>query len=162
MCLFIASLKAVNGTQNNTYILHNFHPDFPDMLVMGAQNLPLFSGTPQLHGWSATLSIHAGNHPLPPPGVFNWHYLQCVILCFGTQQYRDIVNIYFSVLPFKTASDEDDESDGSFDDMNPPYPSYHFDRFLQRRSDHIQALEHHNEILQWASSIPSGNPDEGM
>ena len=143
--------------KNNTYTLHNFH-DSPNMLIYGVVNAKqeLFQHSPQLHGHSATLSIHSGNHPLPPPGVFNWHYLQCVILRFGTQQYRDLVNIYFSVCPFKTASDDaDDESDGSFDDMNPPYPSYQFDQLLQ-------ASEHRNKVLQWASSIPSGNPDEEM
>jgi hypothetical protein len=134
MCLFIASLKAVNGTQNNTYIAHNFHPELPDMLITGSENLPVFVGTPQLHGRSVTFSIHAGNHPLPPQGVFNWHYLQCVILRFGTQQYRDIDNIYFSVCPWSpfntTPDDPDDESNGSFDD---PYPSSgrYFDQLLQ-------------------------------
>ena len=160
MCLFIASLKTANGTQNNTYALHNFRPDCPDMLVTGYLNLPIFLGTPQLHGYTVTLSIRAGNHPLPPPGVFNWQYLQCVILRFGTQQYRDLVNIYFSVYPFKTASDDaDDESNGSFDNINPPYPSYYFDQLLQHQ---IRASERHNKVLQWASSIPSDNPDEGM
>ncbi|KAI9463729.1 hypothetical protein BJY52DRAFT_933290 [Lactarius psammicola] len=81
---------------NNTYTLHNF-TDNPALTYFGAfvtpglQNIPL----PLLHGYSATLSVHAGEASLPPPGVFNWHYLQCVIKKFGTDQYRGIQDIHF-------------------------------------------------------------------
>ena len=136
------------------------------MGVLGFNDLSLsrfqISNLPLMHGYPITLSVHAGDQPLPPPGVFNWHYLQCVVLRFGTPQYKSFFDIYFYVHSFRTASDvEDDESVGSFDDMNPPYPSYHFDRFLQRQSDHIQALERRKEVLQWTSGIPSGNSNEG-
>jgi len=149
-------------TVNNTYTLHNFVQNVPNMLRTGTPPVDWLPNAPQLHGHSVTLSIHTGNHPLPPPGVFNWHYMQCVILCFGTPQYKGFHNIHFFVCPFKTASDDaDDGSDGGFDDMNPPYPSYHFDQFLQHQSDHFQALECRNDVLQWASGIPSGD-DEGI
>lgn len=149
--------------QDNTYTLHDFTGQ-PNTNIFG-QSLrsDLFPGAnniPLLHGFSVTLFIHAGNQPLPPPGVFNWHYLQCVIHRFGTEEYKTLHNIYYFVYPFRTASDMDDESPGDFDDMNPPYPTYHFDQILRQQSEHIQAVEHHQEVLQWISGIPAGIPDE--
>ena len=59
--------------------LHNFDTDHPDTPVIGSfpllRNVPL----PPLHGYSVTLSVKAGDVPLPPQGVFDWHYIQCVI-----------------------------------------------------------------------------------
>ena len=132
---------------------------------MTCLRLVLVSSALTVQPISSSFLVVARRHyryTLPPPGVFNWHYLQCVVLRFGTPQYKAFFNIYFSVHSFRTASDDtDDESVGSFDDANPPYPSYHFDRFLQRQSDHNQTLERHKEVLQWTSDIPSGNADEG-
>lgn len=90
--------------------------------------------------YSAMLSVHDGNDPLPPKGVFYWHYLQCVLLRFGTNEYKHLPNITFFVYPFRTA---DDESEGDFeDDTNndsdePPYPSYRFDRFMRQQCGKI-------------------------
>ena len=105
-----------------------------------------------------TLSVHAGDQPLPPQGVFNWHYLQCVIHRFGTPQYKGFPNVEFFVYPFRTGSDSpDDESIGDHDnDVDPPYPSYHFDRYLERQSESQRAIEHRKDVLRWASDIPSG------
>ena len=118
---------------------------------------------PPLHGYSAALLVHAGGQPLPLLGVFNWHYLQCVIW-FGTQQYKGLFNINFFVHPFRTASDgSDDESSDDFN-VNPPYPSYHVDQYFGQQSENYQALKRHREVLQWASGISSSvltqNPDE--
>jgi hypothetical protein len=155
--LFIVLLILAHAAQNNTYTLHNFIANQPDMPILGQGMLAfpdLRAISPLLHGFSVTLSVHAGNEPLPPPGVFNWHYLQCVVRRFATNEYRAFFNIYFYVYSFRTASDLDDESTSDFDDMSPPYPSYHFDKFLRQQSDQIRALERHREVLQWTSGIP--------
>ena len=99
------------------------------MPYIGFHNMSKFQhlNLPLMHGYPATLSVHAGDQPLPPPDIFNWHYLQCAVLHFGTPQYKNFFNINFCVHSFRTASDEaDDESVDSFDETNPPYPSYHF------------------------------------
>jgi hypothetical protein len=80
---------------NDTYTLHNFNPNFPGASVFGTGTNTLGSNMPPLHGFQVALSVRAGVHPLPPPGVFNWHYLQCVIKRFGTLQYRNIPDIIF-------------------------------------------------------------------
>jgi len=115
----------------------------------------------QLHGRKVALSVHAGDHRLPPPGVFNWHYLQCVIKRFGAPQYRNYPDIRFFVFPFRTASDGSDDESGSDgdNDTNPPYPSYCFDRYLEKVSEGRRAQECRTEILQWVSGVPQDVQD---
>jgi len=74
--------------------------------------LPILAldATPNLHLYAVTLVAHNTVAPLPPPGAFNWHYLQCVIEVFGTQSTRIslISNILFilskQLLIFRTTS----------------------------------------------------------
>jgi hypothetical protein len=54
----------------------------------------------------------------------------------------------------------EDESSDDFD-INPPYPSYRFDQFLRQQSENYWAVEQRREVLDWASGIPTQNPDEG-
>jgi len=102
-----------------------------------------------------TLSVKAGDVPLPPQGVFDWHYIQCVITRFGTRSYKGFLDINFFVYPFKTASDDSDEEYMDNDDIEPPYPSYHFDRYLEEQGRRQMALDRYKEVLQWTSGIPS-------
>ena len=120
------------------------------MRLLGTANQPY------LHMYPVTLSVHRGNDPLPPKGVFDWHYLQCVLLRFGTSKYKQIPNITFFAYPFKTA--DDDDSDDEFeDDVNdePPYPSYRFDRFMGQQWERLQEQERSKEVAKWASEITS-------
>jgi hypothetical protein len=108
--------------------------------------------------YSVTLSVHAGNYPLPPKGVFDWHYLQCVLLRFGTFQYKNLPNIAFFINPFKTADDELDDEFEDNDDDDPPYPSYRIDRFMAQHWETHRKQEHFKEVAQWASDITSEVP----
>ncbi|KAH9996768.1 hypothetical protein BJV77DRAFT_1085320 [Russula vinacea] len=63
----------------DTYTIHNFNTNYPRLMLLGSPPVPTSPELPELHGYQVTLSVHAGNHCLPPPGVFNWHYLQCII-----------------------------------------------------------------------------------
>ena len=105
--------------------------------------------------YSVTLSVHEREYSLPPKGVFDWHYLQCVLLKFSTHQYKCLPNINFFVYPFRTT---DDESDDEFeDDINdePPYPSYRFDRLMAQQWEKHREQEHFKEVAQWASEVTS-------
>lgn len=104
--------------------------------------------------YQVTLSVHGGNKPLPPPGVFDWHYLQCVTRKFGTNQYKQIPNIAFFVYTFKTA-DDDSDSEEFEDDVNdePPCPSYRFDRMMGQIYQKHQEQERFKELAQWASEV---------
>jgi hypothetical protein len=106
---------------------------------------------------SVTLSVHDGSDHLPPKGVFDWHYFQCVVRRFGADQYLNLPNIAFFVYPFKTA---DDDSEGEFehndDDDEPPWPTYHIDRFMAEQWEKHREQEHREEMAQWSSGVVSG------
>ena len=97
------------------------------------------------------------NITLPPPGVFDWHYLQCVLLRFATDQYQQLPNITFFVHAFKTADDESDDLDEFEDDINdePPYPSYRFDRLMKLKWEKHREKERLKEVAQWVSNVGS-------
>jgi hypothetical protein len=69
-----------------TYQVHNFDENVHSLTVSGA-DARAFTG-PSLHGKHITLSSHDSQLSLPPSGVFDWHYLQCVICRFGTSAYK--------------------------------------------------------------------------
>jgi len=105
-----------------------------------------------------TLSVHGGNEPLPPQGAFDGHYLQCVAKRFATSDYKTVSGIYFHVYPFKTASDEsDDEFEFEDDDeIEPPYPTYRFDRFLAKQGKIQMMHERNKEVALWSAGIVPG------
>ena len=109
-----------------------------------------------LHLFTVTLSVHGGNSSLPPVGVFNWHYLQCVIQVFGTPAYKSFLNITLYTHPFRTADDNDLDDEYTDDgEAGPLYPSYNFDRYLKEQGRRQMALERHAEVELWAIGIPS-------
>ncbi|KAM6493645.1 hypothetical protein JOM56_010006, partial [Amanita muscaria] len=67
------------------YAIHSFF--HAHLNIFG---VPLTPGDQMLHGHTITLSTHD-----PPIGMFNWHYLQCVLKKFATADYKQIGNIYF-------------------------------------------------------------------
>lgn len=143
-----STIETFEINQGNTYVTHNFDAKFPDMDISG---LAVTTGLPALHGYQVTLTVHGGSINLPPPGVFNWHYLQCVLKRFATPDYRSFNNIVHYEMPFKTSSDSDIdefEDDGS---AEPPYPSYRFDRYLQEQAERLRLFERNEAISGWVS-----------
>ena len=92
----------------------------------------------------------------PPPGVFAWHYIQCVLAKFATDEYKDLANINHINLPFRT-EDDDDDDDPEFDDPrnveDPPYPSYLLDLAWSRRCQEVEEVEQRQDIERWRSVI---------
>jgi hypothetical protein len=111
---------------------------------------------PALHGRQVTLSSNDTSLSLPPAGVFNWHYLQCVLKKFATPAFTETHNIYYFTYPFRTR-DDDDESDIDFDDerniANPPYPSYLWELAEARARQHLETAERDRGVLTWNSKV---------
>ena len=109
------------------------------------------------HGYQITLTTHDPLLGLPPVGVFNWHYTQCILKRFSTADYQAFNNIDYFVLPFRTRDDDDDESDRDFDDdrniANPPYPSYLWELSEFRERQRLEAIERHRSIVAWNSEV---------
>ena len=113
---------------------------------------------PPLHSRQVTLVVHDGPEALPPKGLFDWHYLQCVAKQFATEEYKELPDIYFTVYPFKTSDDDsNDEFElGDYDGIEPPYPSYRFDRCLEEQG-RIQVLQEQVEAMSlWAAGVEPG------
>jgi hypothetical protein len=107
------------------------------------------------HGYGITFTTHDPALDLPPAGVFNWHYTQCVLKRFSARDYRAFDNIYYFALPFRTRDDEDDTSDRDFGDErnieNPPYPSYRLELAAFRACQRLEAAERDHAIVAWNS-----------
>jgi hypothetical protein len=123
------------------------------MNILGLE--PRIPNVPMLHGHPITLTAHDAS-PLPPVGMFNWHYLQCVLKRFATNEYKQIENIYHFTVPFRTG-DDDDESDFDFVDernnANPPYPSYPIELVEARARQHLEDAERNCAIAEWNSRV---------
>lgn len=78
--------------------------------MLGIQPLP--TTVPVLHGCriSPPHPEHADN---PPPGLFRWQYLQCIIKKFGHHEYRNLQDIYHMELRLQMEEDSDDEGTDS-------------------------------------------------
>jgi hypothetical protein len=133
------------------YVIHSFRDE--PLNIHGGN---LSQNEQALHGHQIALHTHDPLVALPPVGVFNWHYLQCVLKKFSTPAYQAIDNIYYFSLPFRTR-DDDDESDVDFDDdrnvENPPYPSYLWELSELRARQHLEAVERNHAIATWNSGV---------
>jgi hypothetical protein len=140
------------GQKGNTYIFH----DFKHRRVLGLGGLPSFVNESRrlLHDHSFTLD--GGQHNLPLPDVFDWHYMQCVIKRFGTPDYHALPNIEFYELPFKTEDDDDDQIYEHDDEGTPPYPSYHFDHFISQTAERLALAERRDAVEQWRADANLG------
>lgn len=144
------------------YVVHDFL-DTPVNLY-GAE--PVYANERMCHGTQITLFDHSGSSmPVarPPVGVFNWHYIQCVLKKFASADYRNFGNVSYFVRPFHTgdggddSDEDDDESDRDFDDLrniaDPPYPSYFWDLAQARALQRLEEAERHQAILAWNSHV---------
>ena len=78
------------------YVIHSF---IDEPLNIHGGNLS--QNEQALHGHQIALHTHDPLVALPPVGVFNWHYLQCVLKKFSTPAYQAIDNICYFSLPFR-------------------------------------------------------------
>ena len=136
------------------YVVHDFQDT--KVNIYGAE--PRNTNEEMCHGTPITLSDHGSLVPLPPVGVFKWHYVQCVFKKFATRDFREFSNISYFVQPGDSDDDDDDDdSDRDFDDprniADPPYPGYLFDLNQSRALQHLEKAERHQAILAWNSGV---------
>ncbi len=132
----------MTGLQNQ-YEVHAFCESGENLNVSGA-NRGL--NDPALHRHVITIG------PDPPSGVFDWHYMQCVLERFGTPGYKGLQNIRHFLFPIRT-TDDDDDDDLDFDDPrnidDPPYPSYLLDLAWSRRCQQLEEQQRRQAIEGW-------------
>ncbi|KAJ3836213.1 hypothetical protein F5878DRAFT_541775 [Lentinula raphanica] len=134
----------LNG--NNGYTVHNFTEEriskhgrtWSDRVA---------SGWKDLHGQAITPPNPAS--PIdPPPGLFRWHYLQCVIRKFSTTDYQNIENIAMYEKSVLMKGDSDDEATDSEAD----WPSAIFDRGRFAYAQAQLEAERMDAVARWIAS----------
>jgi hypothetical protein len=84
---------------------------------------------------------------LPPPGLFRWHYLQCVLRRFAQDDYKNFANIDFPELP--VGMEEDSDDDGT--DNEAEWPSMGLDRGRDVENSLEERDERHRAVAKWIS-----------
>ena len=84
----------------------------------------------------------------PPPGLFRWHYLQCVLKRFAHDDYKNLENINFSELPLRMEGDSDD--DGT--DSEAEWPSLGLDLGRVVENSLEEHEERHRAVATWIST----------
>jgi len=148
------------------YALHNFAPNLVDCSFIGATAEPgsvlaiADDKMPRLHLYTVNLSLHDPDPTvsLPPKGIFDFHYLQCVLTVFATPQYKNLPNVKFFSHPFKTMWDDDSDEEFVDDGVKePPCPSWRFDRFLAEQGRRQMMLERNEEVRRWTGGVEGGS-----
>ena len=102
---------------------------------------PRPAGYPVIHGHRASPPRPQLNN-VPPPGLFRWHYLPCVLKRFAHDDYKNLENINFSELPLRMEGDSDD--DGTDSEAEWPLLSLDLGRVaqnsLEEREERHQAV----------------------
>ncbi|KAJ6539699.1 hypothetical protein B0H19DRAFT_1180227 [Mycena capillaripes] len=131
----------------NMYECHVFAAGKPGHVrTIYGESLALTS-LPLLHGHSASPpNPHLSNNP--PPGLFRWHYMQCVIGKFGHSDYRNLTNIDFYVLPLAIQGDSDDEDT---DDGN-GWPSAPLDWGREADANNKFTADRFESTARWATT----------
>ena len=104
------------------------------------------AATQCLHGHLA--SPPSRGHPRnPPPGLFRWHYLQCVIRKFAHSDYKNIQNICHYELPMKMEDDSDGEDE--YTDSDNDWPSAPLDK---ERAKQAELKLGKTTVAEWRAS----------
>lgn len=114
---------------------------------------------PPLHGHLVTLSTRNSSVSIPPPGIMGWHYLQCVLRHFATEEYKALPGISEEVRLFKVRDDDSDEEGDEEDDEEGGeehlYPSYRMDQYVSHLAEQQRTEETNGAIAQWRAEVHS-------
>jgi hypothetical protein len=115
---------------------------------MAGPDDPQAADIPLLHGHEAIPP--QPQHPCnPPPGLFRWHYLQCVIRKFAHDDYKNLQNIHYYELPLRMEGDSDDEGT----DSEYEWPSAVLDRGRAMQMDIAEHEKRQRLTAEWAATV---------
>jgi len=132
----------------NEYECHSFVSPPPNWVctVIGTQRPPTIY--PILHG-RRIAPPHPEQANNPPPGLFRWQYLQCIIKKFGQADYKNLHNIHYMELPLRMEGDSDDE--GTDDEFEWPSAVFDRGRYVQARIEHDE--ERQRFVADWTKGL---------
>src|SRR5260370_39484143 len=85
----------------------------------------------------------------PPPGLFRWHYLQCVVRKFAHPDYRNSQNIFYYELPLRMEGDSDDEGT----DNNYEWPTAALDHGRAMQMAIEDRDERQRFVAEWVTTV---------
>ncbi|KAF8191620.1 hypothetical protein K438DRAFT_1830836 [Mycena galopus ATCC 62051] len=132
----------------NNYECHMFAiaPANMEYTLLGLLDTP--TPYPIIHGHHAA-PPRPQLDKVPPPGLFRWHYLQCVLRRFAHDDYKNLTNIYFSELPLRMEGDSDDEGT----DSEAEWPSMGFDLGRGVEKSLEEREERHGAVAKWITTV---------
>ncbi|KAJ7208050.1 hypothetical protein GGX14DRAFT_455339 [Mycena pura] len=130
----------------NNYECHIFAPEPADSqyTIFGRYARP--ATYPAIHGHHAIPPQPQASN-IPPPGLFRWHYLQCVIKTFGHDDYTGLQNINCPMLPLRMEGDSDDDST----DSEVEWPSKALDLARVVENSLEEREERRRAVAEWIS-----------
>lgn len=146
---FNGVLTSVQKGIPDEYTVHCLHQSGPEMFdnqfSMWENNKPT----------GRNLIIHKSTYkfesftdiPVPPKGVFDWHYMQCVYQRFGSSESSDEGRC------FLVAELLDEES--SDEDEDPSYPSAGFDALMRSWAQASEDKAKAAQVMSWRNGISS-------
>ncbi|KAJ6470668.1 hypothetical protein C8R47DRAFT_1077681 [Mycena vitilis] len=141
------------------YEVHSFVNETPGCTVTIYGKLlstsALARASPPLHGHAASPPFPGRPH-IPPPGLFRWHYLQCVLAKFG---YRAAPNsgIEHERLPLPVEG-EFDSDDGNTESEG-DWPSAALDRGRLLQETYERNIERRKAVVEWLTAGPGRYAD---
>jgi len=86
---------------------------------------------------------------VPPPGLFRWHYIQCVLKKFAHDDYKNQENIYLYELSLRMEGDSDD--DGTDSELEWPSKAFDLGRVVENSLEERE--ERHRAVAAWISTV---------
>ncbi|KIY68566.1 hypothetical protein CYLTODRAFT_453440 [Cylindrobasidium torrendii FP15055 ss-10] len=120
------------------------------LTIAGIPQIPGFP-LPPLHNAIVNQPPTPGHADNPLPGLFRWHYLQCVLRRFATQEYRRQSNISYHEIPLRMEDDSSDNDRG--DDDEDGWPSASWDRARLAASEAEAEKQRQSAIVAWRTEV---------
>ncbi|KIM44440.1 hypothetical protein M413DRAFT_431451 [Hebeloma cylindrosporum] len=135
----------------NNYVCHMFAtaPPNTELTILGGFRRP--TALAPIHGHPAS-PPNPQHTNVPPPGLFRWHYLQCVLKRFAHNDYKNLENIMFSELPLRMEGDSDD--DGTDSEMEWPSKGLDLGRVVENSIEERE--ERHRTVAAWNDRCEKG------
>ncbi|KIY68568.1 hypothetical protein CYLTODRAFT_351145 [Cylindrobasidium torrendii FP15055 ss-10] len=118
--------------------------------IMGSSDPPGFPfPMPPLHNYIVNQPPTPGHADNPLPGLFRWHYLQCVLRRFATETYRRQSNISYHEIPLRMEDDSDDDTG----DDDGDWPSASWDRARLAASEAEVEKQRQSAVIAWRTEV---------
>ncbi|KIY68312.1 hypothetical protein CYLTODRAFT_351569 [Cylindrobasidium torrendii FP15055 ss-10] len=134
---------------SHQYKVHAFGPE-KLLSIAGMPQIPGYP-IPPLHNYIVNNAPTPGHTDNPLPGLFRWHYLQCVLRQFATHNYRRQPNVLYHEISLPMEGDSDDGTD---DGDGNDWPSAGWDRARLAASEAEAERQRQSAVVSCCNEVP--------